>query len=99
MAGKTALDGIDMQAGLDNLKNRTDALKTILNTIGPELANAFSGLGGIISSAANGATAGVGTNQYGGVGDSRFAIGGSANSGGFRSPELAAFGSLATETM
>lgn len=48
MVGKTALDGIDMQAGLDNLKSGTEALKIVLNTIGPELSNAFSGLAGAV---------------------------------------------------
>lgn len=53
MAGKTALDGIDMQAGLDDLKSSTEALKIVLNTIGPELSNAFSGLGGAVVGGAN----------------------------------------------
>lgn len=108
MAGKTALDGIDMQAGLDNLKSGTEALKIVLNTLGPELSNAFSGLAGNVVDGANtairmiartskfaigGSEAGSstviyskdpestltsGTNQYGGVGDSRFAVGGSS---------------------
>lgn len=108
MAGKTALDGVDMQAGLDNLKSGTEALKTVLNTLGPELSNAFSGLAGNVVDGANtairmiartskfaiggseagsstviysegpGSTLTSGTNQYGGAGDSRFAVGGSS---------------------
>lgn len=53
MAGNAALAGIDMQAGLTNLRSGTEALKIVLNTVGPELQNAFSGLAGAVVGGAN----------------------------------------------
>lgn len=127
MAGNAALAGIDMQAGLTNLRSGTEALKIVLNTVGPELQNAFSGLAGAVIEGASSTTRMIaraskfaiggsevgssttiyspggslvttGTNQYGGVGDSPFAIGGSAV-GSLRNQDTLAISKIAQETL
>lgn len=131
MAGRAALDGVDMQAGLANLRNGSEALKVVLNTVGPEIANAFNGLGTAVVNGANstvqmiartskfaigGSAAGsttviyssgvvnagssnVGTNQYGGVGDSHFTIGGSAVNNPYQSPIAQSLSELTNQTL
>lgn len=103
-SGKAALDGVDVQGGVAKAKQDAVDLKIVLNTLGIDIGNGLIGFADGIVAAGNTAqgkiagSSNIGTNQYGGVGDSRFAIGGSAG-GSYMPPEFQAFGTLASETI
>lgn len=109
-SGKAALDGVDVQGGVAKAKQDAVDLKIVLNTLGIDIGNGLIGLADGIVAAGNTATQminggastvtpTVGTNQYGGVGDSHFTIGGSAVNNPYQSPEAQSLTELTNQTL
>ena len=99
MAGNEALAGINLEAGLANLKTGATALGTVLQQIGPTIGGIAADAAAIISASVAGVQGATTTTSSSGS-NSLFAIGGSAvPDRPYQSPALEAFGSLANETI